>query len=95
MQKEKLGGGEPAIGREQVNAVLQMDDNALREAVRALATAGGMSERRASAVSRDADAIRRRLSSVTAEDLQKMLSRLTPEMLSEISGMLDADKKKR
>lgn len=95
MQKEKLGGAEPTIGREQVDAVLRMDDKSLREAVRALATAGGMSERRAAAVSRDADAIRRRLSSVTAEDLQKMLSRLTPEMLSELSGTMEADKNKR
>ena len=76
------------VGADEVAQVMRLDDQTLREAVRALATAGGMSERRAAAVSRDADAIRRKLSSVSEQDLQKMLSRLTPQMLAEISDAL-------
>ena len=76
------------VGADEVAQVMRLDDQTLREAVRMLATAGGMSERRAAAVSRDADAIRRKLSSVSEQDLQKMLSRLTPQMLAEISDAL-------
>lgn len=85
---------EPTQARAQIEQVLGMDDVHLREVIRAIAQAGGMSERRADAITRDADAIRRRLSSVRAEDLQKVLAQISPQQMAQLTEQLQNLKKK-
>ena len=77
---------------EKVSQVLRLDDEALQSALRAVAQASGMSVRRAEALTRDPDAIRKKLASVTAEDLQKMLARITPEQMAMLTEQLQKNK---
>ena len=71
-----------------ISEVLGMEDDRLRAMVRAIAEAGGMSDDRADAVSRDADAIRRRLSSIRAEDVQKAMAQIPPEQMAALAEQL-------
>lgn len=91
-QNEWTKDGIPTGG--EVSQILKLNDDQLRAAVRAVAEAAGMSERRANAVTRDADAIRRKLSSVRTEDLQKLLSQISPEQMAELSAQLQKLKNK-
>lgn len=68
--------------------VLGMEDDRLRAIVRTIAEAGGMSEARADAMSRDADVIRRKLSSVRMEDMQKAMAQISPDQLEALSEQL-------
>ena len=68
--------------------VLGMEDDRLRAIVRTIAEAGGMSEERADAMSRDADVIRRKLSSVRMEDMQKAMAQISPDQLAALSEQL-------
>ena len=87
-QGEGSGAGVPPIDGNAVSQVLRLDDETLRAAVKALASAGGMDEKRADLMTRDADKIRRKLSGINSEDLQKLLSRITPEQLAALSEQL-------
>lgn len=78
----------------QLSEVLSMEDDRLREIVRAIAQAGGMSAGRAEAMTRDADAIRRKLSTVRAEDLQKALSQISPEQMAALTEQMQKLKQK-
>lgn len=70
------------------DAVLALDDEQLKQAVHTLAVASGMDARRADAMSRDPDKIRRRLSSVTERDLEKMMEQIAPEQLKALADQL-------
>ena len=78
----------PSPTDEQISEVLGMDDDRLRTIVRAIAEAGGMSRGRADAMTRDADAIRRKLSTVRAEDLQRALSQISPEQMAALTEQM-------
>jgi len=80
--------GVPPIDGNAVSQVLRLDDETLRAAVKAIASAGGVSERRADQMTRDTDKIRRKLSEIRSEDLQKLLSRISPEQLAALSEQL-------
>ena len=83
-----------SAANEQISQVLSMDDDRLRAAVRAIVEAGGMSGRRADAMTRDADAIRRKLSSIRAEDMQKLLAQISPEQMAALTEQLQKLKNK-
>ena len=85
---------EPSAAEEKIAAVLGMDDDRLRAVVRAVAQAGGMSERSAAALTGDADTLRRKLSSVRAEDLQKMQSQISPEQMAALTEQMQKLKQK-
>lgn len=70
------------------DAVLALDDEQLKQAVHTLAVAGGMDARRADAMSRDPDKIRRKLSSVTERDLEKMMEQISPEQWKALADQL-------
>ena len=69
--------------------VLALSDEELKQAVHSLAIAGGAGERRAAEASRDANKIRKKLNRVTQGDLEKLLSRITPEQMKELSTILN------
>ena len=73
---------------ETIAEVLGMDDDSLRTMVRSIAEASGVSGARADMMTRDADAIRRKLSSVRAEDLQRALAQITPEQMTALTEQL-------
>ena len=76
----------------QVSDILGMEDTALCDAVRAVAEASGMDARRAQRLTRDADAIRKKLASVRPEDLQRLLAQIPPEQMAAIAGQLEKKK---
>ena len=94
MKNKNSWQAEPSQADEKIAAVLGMDDENLRAVVRAVAQAGGMSERRAESMTRDADAIRRKLSSVRTEDLQKLLSQISPEQMAALAEQVQRLKQK-
>jgi len=77
-----------ASAQEKVSEVLRLNDEQLQAALRAVAQASGMNERRANALTRDPDAIRRKLSSIRTEDLQKMLAQISPEQMAALTDQL-------
>ena len=85
MKQQNGWQGDAQQAKEKMSEVLSLNDEQLRAAIRAAAMAGGMNERRAQALSRDPDAIRRRLASVKPEDLQKMLSQISPEQMEALA----------
>ncbi|MBQ8577962.1 MAG: hypothetical protein IJ449_08410 [Clostridia bacterium] len=70
------------------DAVLALNDEQLKQAVHNLAAAGGMDARRADAVSRDPEKLRKKLSSVSERDIEKMLAQIPPEQLRAIAEQL-------
>lgn len=77
-----------ASAQEKVSEVLRLNDEQLQAALRAVAQASGMNERRTNALTRDPDAIRRKLSSIRTEDLQKMLAQISPEQMAALTDQL-------
>ena len=94
MKNKNSWHAEPSAADERISAVLGMDDERLRAVVRTIAQAGGMSERSAAALTSDADTLRRKLSSVRAEDLQKMLSQISPEQMAALTEQMQKLKQK-
>jgi len=74
---------------ETLEKVLALSDEELKQAVHSLAIAGGVDERRAAEASRDANKIRRKLNKVTQRDLEKLLSKITPEQIQELSTIMN------
>lgn len=91
-EPKKNGSGR--LSDSDLAKVLEMDDRKLCETVRALAQAGGMDAHRAGMLTRNPDAVRRKLSSVRAEELEAMLSRVTPEQLQVIAEQMQKWKTK-
>ena len=85
-EKKKTAHGQ--LSDSDLAQVLKMNDDQLCAAVRVLAQAGGMDERRAGMLTRNPDAVRRKLSSVRAEDLEAMLSRITPEQMQVLAEQM-------
>ena len=85
-EKRKNGSGSLSDG--DLAQVLGMDDDKLCAAVRALARAGGMDERRAGMLTRNPDIVRCKLSSVRAEDIEAMLARMTPEQMQMLTEQM-------
>ena len=77
-----------------ISEVLGMEDDRLRAIVRAIAEAGGMSNERADAMSRDADMIRRKLSSIRSEDVQKAMAQISPDQMAALAEQLQKLKPK-
>ena len=77
-----------------ISEVLGMEDDRLRAIVRAIAEAGGMSNERADAMSRDADMIRRKLSSIRSEDVQKAMAQISPDQMAALAEQLQKRKPK-
>lgn len=82
-----MNSGKP-IDKQAIANVLALNDEQLKQAIHALAAAGGMDERRAALISRDTDKIRKRLGSVTEADLERLLSGIDEKQLQAIAGQL-------
>ena len=83
-----------ASANEKLSEVMRLDDVQLQAALRAVAQASGLSARRTDALTRDPDAIRRKLSSIRAEDLEKMLAQISPEQMAALSEQLRQQRNK-
>lgn len=83
-----------ASAQEKVAEVLRLNDEQLQAALRAVAQASGLNERRTNALTRDPEAIRRKLSSIRAEDLQKMLAQISPEQMAALTEQMQHLKNK-
>ena len=90
--KNKNGWQPPT--EDTISEVLGMEDDRLRAIVRAIAEAGGMSNERADAMSRDADMIRRKLSSIRSEDVQKAMAQISPDQMAALAEQLQKLKPK-
>ena len=74
--------------KEKLSQVMRLNDAQLQAALRAVAEASGLGVRRTDALTRDPDAIRRKLSSIRAEDLEKMLAQISPEQMASLTEQL-------
>lgn len=83
-----------ASAQEKVAEVLRLNDEQLQAALRAVAQASGLNERRTNALTRDPEVIRRKLSSIRAEDLQKMLAQISPEQMAALTEQMQHLKNK-
>ena len=83
-----------ASAQEKVAEVLRLNDEQLQAALRAVAQASGLNERRTNALTRAPEAIRRKLSSIRAEDLQKMLAQISPEQMAALTEQMQHLKNK-
>ena len=92
MKQQNGWNGDASSAQEKVSQVLRLDDAQLQEALRIIARASGMSDRRTDALVRDPDAIRRKLSSIRAEDVEKMLSQISPEQLAALTQQMQNQK---
>lgn len=93
MKQQNGWQADAASAQKKVSEVLGLNDEQLQAALRAVAQASGLSERRTNALTRDPDAIRRKLSSIRAEDLQKMLAQISPEQMAALTEQLQHLKK--
>ncbi len=94
MKEQKGFSADVTAAEEQVSRVLGMNDAQLQAALRAVAQASGMSAKRTEALTRDPDAVRRKLSSIRPEDVQNMLARISPEQLAALTEQLQELKNK-
>ena len=79
---------------EKLSQVMRLNDAQLQAALRAVAEASGLGARRTDALTRDPDAIRRKLSSIRAEDLEKMLAQISPEQMAVLTEQIQRLQKK-
>ena len=79
---------------EKLSQVMRLNDAQLQAALRAVAQASGLNERRTNALTRDPEAIRRKLSSIRAEDLKKMLAQISPEQMAALTEQMQHLKNK-
>ncbi len=68
------------------DAVLALDNEQLKQAVHDLAVAGGVDARQAERLARDPDKLRKKLASVTEQDIARMLSSLSKEQLAVLTA---------
>ncbi len=83
-----------ASAEEKLSEVLRLNDAQLQAALRAVAQASGLSARRTDALTRNPDAIRRKLSSIRAQDIENMLAQISPAQMAELSEQLKQLKNK-
>ena len=79
---------DPSSASEKLSEVMRLNDAQLQAALRAVAQASGLSTRRTDALTRDPDAIRQKLSSIRAQDLERMLAQITPEQMAALTEQL-------
>lgn len=94
MKQQNSYFSDGASASEKLSEVMRLNDAQLQAALRAVAQASGMSGRRTDALTRDPDAIRRKLSSIKAEDIEKMLAQISPEQMTALSEQLQQLKNK-
>lgn len=75
---------DPGIFKE----VLKQNDETLKQTVRAAAEAAGMNRMQAEFLTRDASLIRRKLGSVSEQELRGMLSSIRPEQLAALAEQM-------
>ena len=68
--------------------ILGQNDDALKQTVRAAAEAAGMNRMQAEFLTRDAGLLRRKLGSVSEQDIRKLLSAVTPEQLAALAEQM-------
>ena len=79
---------------EKLSQVMRLNDAQLQAALRTVAEASGLGARRTDALTRDPDAIRRKLSSIRAEDLEKMLAQISPAQMAVLTEQIHRLQKK-
>lgn len=76
------------FNKNTVDGFLRLDDESLREQVKALLMASGADERHASKATADMNRLRRKLSGVTESDIKRLMSMMGPEVIAQLSEQL-------
>lgn len=76
------------IDPKMMEQILGQNDDALKQTVRAAAEAAGMNRMQAEFMTWDAGLLRRKLGSVSEQDIRKLLSAVTPEQLAALAEQM-------
>ena len=71
-----------------INLFLSLDDDSLRQKIQAMLIASGADAHHAERATRDVKKMRRKLEEVSETDIRKLIDRLGPDVIQQISDQI-------